>query len=277
MTMVMHIMLPLALVGGAGALLGQAVGRFSIADDARPLATMAENLEHKIGEPVNYEDALYEYSGDLIDITKEVAAPDFVASHPNYHVISMRRGSLVGEYDEAELKKSPETVLNRMITAYNLSNPPATFRLLTKSDGFIIVPDTVKKASGVLVGASRPLDTPITIEPGTRSARETLQILLRTLSAKNAVGLGSEPTNLIDQSTVTLQADNEPARDVLMRFCSGLVWADSAMAALGRHRRLAWGLYYDPGLKMYMLNLRVVMLERNVPYRQEPELFPADY
>ena len=59
--------------------------------------------------------------------------------------------------------------------------------------------------------------------------------------------IGITPLNLMNQTKVRMGASNETARTVLARL-------------MGQFRyRLSWQLFYDPGLKWYVLNVHIVL------------------
>jgi hypothetical protein len=92
------------------------------------------------------------------------------------------------------------------------------------------------------------LDTPVTITRATRPLGDVVTMTLaeveRTTGQK--IGLAMGPNNFLRQRRVDIEAQQEPARDVLVR----------ALASSGR--TLSWRLFFDAMMRQYYLGIHFV-------------------
>jgi hypothetical protein len=78
-----------------------------------------------------------------------------------------------------------------------------------------------------------------------------------------SVESGMSPMNLLSQTVVTLAANSEPARDVLLRVFASLHYKGLMASKIPQ---LSWQLFYAPDVKMYVLSIHVVQMEKPAPF-----------
>jgi hypothetical protein len=130
---------------------------------------------------------------------------------------------------------------------------------------FHIVPSRMKDANGNWVDHSSPLDLRITLPGQTTSGLKAVGLICRRLSEVQGkeVIVATVPNNYLAQTTVSLGANNEVARDVLLRTLTGLKWSDPKISAPAK--KLMWRLFYGPDTHQYGLNITVARVERSAP------------
>jgi hypothetical protein len=226
--------------------------------DPRPMAKAAELLGLKFGVPIDYEDPEYSYAGDVVDVTIAIAR----TAPSTQRTLIPRGGSL-----EVALAASSDVgaVLQTVLQHHNGTDNPGKFQLRQGNGRFEIVPTAVKRQDGRLGGEQPVLDVAITVPEQQWSGSELVGFICQALSQATGktVVVGMVPTNLLNQTAVTLQADGEPARDVLLRAFAGLQYQQPVSTNVPQ---LSWQLFYGPDVKTYALNIRAVMAENPAPF-----------
>jgi hypothetical protein len=252
-------------IGLLGAAYGQVGVIFSVSG-SKPLAKAAEEFEAKYGIPISYEDPAYAYPGELVDHTD----PGYSKSHPEGpRALSLKGGgSLVLHADPKMAVRSSAAampLLQSLLDEHVRAGYPGEFKLVPNGDGVAIVPVAVRNLNGVSLPDQSPLETTISLPESKRTAMETLNAIcgaIRNNSGKN-IGVASGPFIGTQPYSVTIGAANEPARSVLQRTLAGLEYVDTHTQA--RIPKMAWSLLYDPGQKVYLLNVHQVLKEVLTP------------
>lgn len=236
-------------------------------NDPRPLASVAEALEHHTGLQINYEDPAYMHPADLPDVTALVERTPGSAKR---RVHGPRYGRLDLQYElEGNAGASQVAdVLERALSHHRTNGNAGDFKVLQDGLAIHIVPFRVRGPAGEWVEQKPILDTPITLPERERSGLELVGLVCSEITRASGVTVieGTMPFNLLAQQTVVSGADNEPARAVLVRAFSALSWREPALNANLGHRKLAWQLFYDADTPQYVLNLHIVMRETPVPF-----------
>jgi hypothetical protein len=177
----------------------------------RPLADAILELEARHGWIITYEDPPYS-SPSVV----EEAAKVRVDGGLSKKVLAPRARFFVFDYRHLDTTK-PREVLSSMLTEYNAGYDEA-FRLVQQGSVFHVIPTRSSNTNGMPTERRSLLDVRVSIEPDTRSAHETLLLILRqvSLATGETVNLGTT-WNLLDQSMVQGGAVNELARDALVR------------------------------------------------------------
>jgi len=123
-----------------------------------------------------------------------------------------------------------------------------------------VVPLSIRNAGGDWVESSSILRHRISITPADRNAVEMLNEICEALSraAGSKVGFASGPLRALYASRTSQGANNEPARDVLMRTLEG---AGGSMT---------WKLLFAPDVRMYALNIEPLPRIREPAKRPGP-------
>ncbi len=231
----------------AGAAVVGAPINVSIPLQSRPLWQLAAQLEKAYKWLITYEEAPLENSADLInDATIGI------------HWIA-RPTALQASFEEPQDSRSMEEkwkILDKLVNGY--SGPQGRMTVLNNGDYSHILPTTLKNKAGQIVPFEPLLNTRVSFEPAQRNLLETVRLILSQVSKIRGVSIGSGiiPTNLFVQQQLLTNADNEPARDVLVRIFEDA----SGFRQLkgGSPVRVTWALLNDVSYSGYFFSARLV-------------------
>jgi len=218
---------------------------------------------------ITYEDPRYEYAGDLRDVTREVSK-----SHHEVRTIVPKGGALQGTYDVSQDTGEPVDMadaIQRLVDANNRARQGGHFEVLRSGETFHVVPTEVRDSRGRWIPQRSVLDTPITFSSGgERDGFDLIEAILHEVSiASGRKIVGGRPSVAMVCSRLgcaenkrSIDATNEPARDVLMRLVSSL------------NARYTWVLYYGGPGSDYVFNL-VLGAQRPEPTPKPRDPTPA--
>ena len=183
----------------------------------RPIAAAADAVEAHFGRVVTYEDTRYIHPEDIVDVTDEVSrSPD-----RSKRILAMRRERIDVEYVPAGGTTDDQVAaaLDEILASARRTRNIGDFRVDRVSGGFHVVPVAIKGRSGAREPYAPLLDTPITLWREEGTIARAMERITADVSERTGLRLvrGVEPTNLFVQRHVTLEANNERARDVLWR------------------------------------------------------------
>ncbi|MEK6337748.1 MAG: hypothetical protein AABM67_22745 [Acidobacteriota bacterium] len=223
-------------------------------EDGRPMAAAITTLEAQFGWVITYEDPRYTHPDDISDVTEKVRR-DLHKFKPGRapKVLVPKGGPLVFEYDygaNSKQRPDPNLVLEALLAAHNRSGNAGRFRLEHGDQIFHVVPIGIKDVSGKVVPQKSLLDVAISIPAKERNGLQMLEALCAEVSrsVQSRVVVGTAPYGLFLQHKENQGVDNAIARDFLPQL----------LERAGKGTRLSWQLFYDPGLKMYALNIHPV-------------------
>jgi hypothetical protein len=186
---------------------------------SRPLDAIADKLESQFAIPITAEDPIFQFRGDMMDISPEVAG--------------LRPGTLVPARWGLEVRfplnpdGSPQSVrglLSDIVAEANRRSPFA-FRLDEVEGAFYFVPTRTRDPQGRSIAMTPLLDRPVTIPAGTRRINESAALMADDLSRQTGLrvsccqsSVGGYPWGMEE---VRFAANNEPARSVLRRLGLG--------------------------------------------------------
>jgi len=227
-----------------------AVGRpktISIPAQSRPLLELADQLEKEYAWRITYEETPLENSTDLVN-----------SARIRTHLIP-RPTAFQASFEEPQDSRSMEEkwkILDRLVASY--SGPHGAMTVLNIGDYSHIVPTTLKNKAGQIVPFEPLLNTRVSFEPAQRSLLDTVRLILSQVSSIRAVsiGLGTIPTNLFVQQQLRTDANNEPAREVLMRIFEDASGARQLKG--GPAARVTWALLNDISYSGYFFNAHIV-------------------
>ncbi|HLA10739.1 MAG TPA: hypothetical protein VJ023_09105 [Pyrinomonadaceae bacterium] len=258
LAVVVMLMIPTSAAGGRGGF-GENVGQQSnkvilSVEDPRPVAKAIVMLEGSYGWTITYEDPRYGYAAEITDVTEKVrrdlhkyqkgAAP---------RVFIPKGGELVFEYyvvTPTNLPPDPGLVVQQLLDAQAASANSARFRM-ERSDKLIhVIPIAIKNSTGKLVPQESVLDAVITLPAKERTGLQTLEALCTAISKRThmPVIVGAIPLTMFLQHKDQEGADSQRARETLSQL----------LERTGKGMKLSWQLFYDPGMKIYALNIHVV-------------------
>lgn len=229
-------------------LLGQSQTNNLNVSDHRPLAAALDELEHRAGLAINYEDPQYVLRSDLDD----VATPAQKNDSPNYQLLVPKKGTLQLSLASMDLEgKQADRLLalHALLGHYKDAGFPGQFKVVEHSGAIYVIPTAKrsKTGDGAEVEFSSVMETKITIPYQRRRVVDTLDAIAQSLSMASGVkvAIGNSPLPLVQM--VAFGADGIAAREALSNLLSGLTSAP-----------ISYRLLYDPMGSGYMLNLQVV-------------------
>ncbi len=223
-------------------------------EDPRPLAKAITMLEARFGWVITYEDPRYVNASEMTDVTEKVRR-DLNKFRPGEapRVLIPKGGAFVFDYDtsgDSTGPPDPVPVVQRLLAAYAASGHAGRFRM-EKGDKIIhVVPTAIKDISGKLAPQESVLDVVITLPAKEKTGLQTLEALCAAVSKSVhlRVVVGMIPTGLFLQHKDHQEIKTMKARDALVRL----------LDRTANGTKLSWQLLYDPGLKMYALNIHPV-------------------
>lgn len=222
-------------------------------EDPRPVAKAILMLESKYGWTITYEDPRYVFAGDIADVTEKVRRD--LHKYQKRHaprVLIPKGGELIFEYDVVSLNlpPNPGVVVQQLLDAQGASANSAKFRMEWSDKLIHVIPIAVKSRSGKLMPQESVLDAVITIPAKERTGLQTLEVLCSAISrvTQRRVVVGAIPSAMFLQHRDQLGAESQRARDTLVQL----------LERTSKGMKLSWQLFYDPGMKIYALNIHVV-------------------
>jgi hypothetical protein len=238
-----------ALMAGAQS---QAPAGTLVINESRPLLRAAQELEHRYGVPVSYEDADYKFNDDI--------------DHSRYNFSPPRAGVLSVDLSPPLSSIEPVTVatlLQGLLEQNVRSGNPGQFKLIETTAGLGMVPVAVRNSEGTLVPYRSPLDARISFPEMDRDAEDAIQLFCQVTGAASGkkIGLGGGP-GVLKWKTVRVGATSEVARDVLARLLT-TVHSDSSRL---QEYKVSWALLTNgpPGIDA-LLYLHQVTTEQSGP------------
>lgn len=234
--------------------IGQITRTEITADTGRPVAEAIQLLQSRHpGVVITYEDPRYSFANDLEDVTQQVRrdlhlfpsgrAPKVIvpAGSPLQfdYVVSAETG------DPLDWKDS----LDRIVATFQAGGYGGRFGVVQVADTYHVVPVEVRNANGEWVAQQSVLDAAITLNQKDVSGFELLSAITDDVIRLTGerVTIGTIPPNLFGNYRGSLEADNEPARRVLLRLLADVME--------GTTSRLTWQIFYGPDVKYYALNI----------------------
>ena len=182
----------------------------------RPLDAIATKLESQFGIAVSAEDPVFQFRGDMMDISLEVSR--------------VRPGTLVPARWGFEMRiplnsgGSPQNVRELLAAVAAEANlrSPFGYRLDEFGGAFFFVPTRTRDAEGRSIAMTPLLDRPVTIPPGIRRINESAALragdLLRQTGLRVSCCQSAIAGYPWGMEEVMFAANNEPARSVLRRL-----------------------------------------------------------
>jgi hypothetical protein len=223
------------------------------ANDPRPLMQALEAISQEYGWTVDYEDPPYRSQFDLVDDTD----PTWRANHPNAKgVVRVSGGLFHSSFPEPSAENSEEQVLQKLVADYNASGNPGKFAVRKEADGrYAVIGISRKDETGKEEAVNALLDTPITIPVQQRDARDTLHLIVDTLSETTGVdvklgtiGLSSNP---LQEATLTIGGTNVSARALLLQALGDVSKTSPHFQGI-----FVWNFLFDADDNAYWVRLR---------------------
>jgi hypothetical protein len=211
-------------------------------------------LEGRYGWVITYEDPRYSYAGDIADVTEKVrrdlhkyrkgGAP---------RVLIPKGGELSFQYNvnrQTNLPINPGDVVQQLLDAQSASANAGRFRMEQHDKIIHVIPSAVNDRSGTLMPQQSILDTVVTLAEEERTALKTLESLCGSITrvTQTRVVVGSVPLGLFLQHKDRQRIVGKTAREVLVQL----------FKRIDNEIKLSWQVLYDPGTKMYVINIHMV-------------------
>lgn len=223
-------------------------------EDARPVAKAITLLEARYGWIITYEDPRYAYADDITDVTEKVRRD--LHKHPKGQaprVLIPRGGHLSFEYDviaDTNLPSSPGVVVRNLLNAQAASDNSARFRFEKSNSIIHVIPSAIKDRSGRLTPQQSLLDTVVSLPADERTGLRTLETLMESIgqATQTRIIVGNVPFGLFLQHKDRHGVAGQKGREVLIEL----------LQRISPERLLSWQLFYDPGLKIYVMNIHAL-------------------
>ncbi|HVY94315.1 MAG TPA: hypothetical protein VHA14_16255 [Bryobacteraceae bacterium] len=182
----------------------------------RPLDALAMKLGSEFGIVVSAEDPMFQFPGDMMDVSPEVPR--------------LRSGTLVPVRWGFDVTfpinpdGSPSNVRELLGSIVAEANRHSAFgwRLEETQGVVFFVPTRTHDADGHSIAATPLLDRLVTIPPGTRRINESAVLLAADLSRQTGLQVscceGAVAGIPWGMEQITFSADHEPARSLLLRL-----------------------------------------------------------
>lgn len=229
-------------------------------ESPRPLADAVKKLQKLSIIPIHYEDTRYEQDADLENATEKVLTPEQKKMrNSSNRIIVPRRGKI-----SFSIKVDPVTqglenedqayeAAQQAVNAWNTSE--GTFQVLRTRLAIHIVPMTLRDKTGKVRTIDPVFNQPISFPLRSRTIFDTLNLIYQQVSA--ASGYKIVPGNGLLQgiftNTVVLQANGEPAREILDQLFYEMRSMKSKQ--LNRTSDLQYLMFFDPRVKGYAVNI----------------------
>jgi hypothetical protein len=216
--------------------------------DNRPVASAITTLESRFSRIITYEDAPLVHPDDTLDVTESVRR-DLHKYAPGKapRVIVPRGGVISLEYS----RNDPiELVLGYVLSEAERVTPSATFRT-DETNGIIhVIPRSIKGLAGETVPVRSILETPVQLAAQQRTGMQMLEAWRDAVStsSKKRVMIGAAPFALLVSYKDDKGVNSQNARDALSEI----------LTRAGKGMKLSWQLLYDPGQKIYAINIHPV-------------------
>lgn len=222
--------------------------------DPRPVASAIKSLETRFGRVITYEDPPFVHPDDTLDVTESVRR-DLHKYAPGKapRVIVPRGGELNVEYGPND---SVEVVLTRVLSEAERVTPSTTFRSAETNGIIHVIPASIKGPTGETMSVRSILDTPVELKVQERNGMQMLEAWADAVraNAKQQLVIGAAPLQMFATYKDKQGLSFPNARDALTEI----------LETVGKRSQLSWQLFYDPGLKLYALNVYRVIAQAPV-------------
>jgi hypothetical protein len=228
-----------------------------------PLRDICNTLRDELGWQISYEEAPV---FDRREIEPQVTATGF-------HYVARRSVALSLDIPLPATVPNDQdrrAILKTVFDAYRASGNRGDFQYIQEGDRIQVFQTIVNGEDGKPRSFQPLLDTKVSIPRGTYSMFSLANLVVAQVSQKRGIpiGLGTYPRSFY-QDTVTEEANEEAARDVLARAFDEANM--SRVAARASLLRLTWSLNSLAGGPSYFFNVDVASTEST-----RPQSKPAD-
>lgn len=210
--------------------------------------TLLQKLSKLYGWRITYEDAPLSYRGDVVDVT----APTYQSKDDEDRALDAKGGPLDVSFEVPGVGQAPPEaqaaqIIRAILEQYEQLKYPGRYRLEVSDRGVMhVIPFEVKNHDGTPTKVVPVLDTKISLQPqreisGERAIGETTRALGRVTGI--TILDGGVADNRLSQVNLTFANAPTVARELV----------DAAAIQSGASN--CWLLLYDPGARLYVLNV----------------------
>jgi hypothetical protein len=203
----------------------------------RPLADMLDKIQVLYKTPINFEEAPYQYSGDIEFRTISTKSGSAHYATP----VGGQLNVTLDEHDSNALQ-----AVQSVVNAYSMSGLPGAYTVVQVKGRIYVVPVQTRGTSGTIQSITAMMNQQITIPVAERPVQATIEMLVDGLSKVSGQRVVLLDEHLPDNVTVQLGANNESFRDIMYSFTEKI------------GQNLYFRLLYAPNDKTYYLNLEAV-------------------
>jgi hypothetical protein len=217
--------------------------------EPRPLYQLALRLEEDYNWRITYEDPIWQSSEDLVSASPGRAS--FMTPRPIPLTVTFAEPN-----DRTSISEKRDILENLVIGAR--LPVPMTMAVFHNGDYTHIVPVSLRQEGGSIVAFVPMLDSRVSFAPGQRTLFEAVGLVLSQASNTRGIhiAMGTIPNNLFLGHQQLTFAENETARDVLMRLFEDA--SGTSMLSGAPPIRVTWALLYDATAKQYFFNAHVL-------------------
>lgn len=217
------------------------------ANSSTPVLDIAESLIAKYGWNINYEDWGNANNEDLREIERPTGARLRVRRASTI-AIDIPSPGIIPKHERGE-------IMRQILNSHRSGRPSIVFGYSDNGGTLQVYPVAVRQANGVLQNVTPLLDTPVSLSPGTYLLGQLVNEVIAQIEQKRGVSLvlGTVPSFLFQQDSVTEEAAEEPARNLLLR-----AFADINGPRLARKDDYVvpvWSIRFEPTGRMFYLNV----------------------
>jgi hypothetical protein len=216
--------------------------------DARPVASAIMSLESRFNRVITYEDLPLVHADDVVDVTESVRRDlNKYAPGKAPKVFVPRGGELNLEFNQDD---PLEVVLSQVLSESEQVTTSATFRIEQANRIIHIIPHSMKGPTGETTAVRSILEAPVQLPAKERTGMQMLEAWREsvTTNSKKRVIIGAAPFKLLlsykDDKGLSSQNARDALTEILMRS--------------GKDAKLSWQLLYDPGQKVYAINVHSI-------------------
>jgi hypothetical protein len=217
-------------------------------NDPRPVAKAVEKLEAIYGWSITYEDPPYVHESEIADVTEQLRRDRQDVSVSGVNRVLIPRGRDLSFTFDGDAS-TPREAIWQMLASYDAALGSAgMFNLVEGNRVFHVVPNQFTDQSGRREKIAPLLSLTVSVLPKQRTVVELVEEICDSLSLAtgHTVVVGTTPWLKSAKEKTTITASQETALSVLSRLLVEMPVP------------LSWQLFYDPGVRWYVLNIHAV-------------------
>jgi hypothetical protein len=230
----------------------------------RPLLDLIEQINHKFGTVISYEDPPIIYPGALVDVT----TPEYKGSGRAFRMITnpvsveftdLLNGGQTSSEQSADVERfrtEQRNAVSALLGAYAKSGNLGTFAAIHTGKYSEVFPTVMRDENGQDKPFNALLSTPVHIARGSYRLDTLIWLVCQQIAEARNVTIihGTTPTGMLLSITVKVDGLEKSAREVLVEAFED---ANAFRLSHGADNRVdfRWDLLYDPGFQTFAMNI----------------------